>query len=221
MPQPVHCLWWATNLLILAGLCDGLDGRVARATNTTSEFGVQLDSLADVISFGIAPAVLAYQFCSQQSLGLEHWTRITIWITSFFFVGCSAMRLARFNIQESSADTRFFIGMPTPVGAACIASVILYHRSPLTKTGQIYPFAFALFLIGLFLVSNLRFPSLKKRLKSRPSTNWITALIVIILLILIFSFDPFLLILCITYVFSAIAINIAWKLGWRGIEPPN
>jgi CDP-diacylglycerol--serine O-phosphatidyltransferase len=220
--NPSHYLNWAARFLIFAGICDGLDGRIARATNTASEFGVQLDSLADVLSFGMAPAVLAYQygFC-QLGAATNPQIRAVSWAASFFFVACSALRLARFNVQVSFADNRFFVGMPTPVGAACIASVILYKPNPLTTNLQVYLFAFELFLVGLLMVSNVRFPSFKKHLKSRRLTNWTVTGTAILLLMAILKNNQFLLILCATYLLSTIAINAAWKLGWHGVEPPT
>jgi len=219
--DPKYFLTCAAYFLIIAGVCDGLDGRIARATNTTSEFGVQLDSLADVLSFGMAPAVLAYQygFC-QIGANANPQVRAASWAASFFFVACSALRLARFNVQVSFVDTRFFVGMPTPVGAACVASIILYNPNPITTSLQVYSFALELFLVGLLMVSNIPFPSFKKRFKTQRSTNWVTTGTAIILLAMIMRNNQFLLILCAAYLISAIAINAAWKLGWHGIEPP-
>lgn len=219
--SPSFYLSWAARFLILAGVCDGLDGRIARATNTTSEFGVQLDSLADVLSFGMAPAVLAYQygFCQINATASPQ-IRAASWVASFCFVACSALRLARFNVQVSSSDARFFVGMPTPVGAACVAAIILHKPNPLITSGQVYLFAFELLLIGLMMVSNIRFPSFKKRCKSKRSTNWIIAGTAPLLFIIILRNNQSLLILCTTYLLSVIIINVSWRLGWRGIEPP-
>ena len=97
-------------LIGLAILFDTLDGRVARFANATSEFGKEFDSLADQVSFGVAPMVLAYQW------GLHLWPRLG-WLIGFLFVICGAMRLARFNIRQSTSDKRFFVGFPIPAAA--------------------------------------------------------------------------------------------------------
>ena len=101
-------------LIGLGILLDTLDGRVARFANASSDFGKEFDSLADQTSFGIAPMVLAHEW------GMSLWPRMG-WLIGFLFVICGAMRLARFNIQPSSTDKRFFIGLPIPAAAAVIA----------------------------------------------------------------------------------------------------
>ena len=104
----------AALLIIAAGVLDGLDGRIARLTGTTSEFGVEFDSMADISSFGIAPAFLAYEWA------LQPFHRIG-WLIAFLFVACAATRLARFNIQHSTSDKRFFAGLPSPGGGTAAA----------------------------------------------------------------------------------------------------
>lgn len=212
---------WAAKLLILAGIFDGLDGRIARATNTATEFGVQLDSLADVLSFGMAPAILIYQYIFfQPEVIVSNQLRAIITLASFFFIACSAIRLARFNVQASFIDHRFFVGMPTPGGAACIVSIILYHPKQPTSTLLIYTIAIGLLLVGILMISNLRFPSSKKPSKQKRSGNLTTACMVILLLLAILAYNSFLLLLCITYLLVTLTINIGWKLGWQGVKPP-
>ena len=108
----------AAILVIVAALLDGLDGRVARLTNSTSEFGEEYDSLADLVSFGVAPAVLVY------SWGLSDFHRLG-WMASFLFVVCGSMRLARFNIQTKVVDKRYFVGLPIPAAAGTIVTLVL------------------------------------------------------------------------------------------------
>ncbi|MEM1249831.1 MAG: CDP-diacylglycerol--serine O-phosphatidyltransferase, partial [Acidobacteriota bacterium] len=100
----------AILLIFLAAFLDGLDGRIARVTQTESDFGREYDSLADVITFGVGPALLAYLW------GLEHLDRIG-WFAPLFYIVCAATRLARFNINTRVADKRFFVGLPAPAGA--------------------------------------------------------------------------------------------------------
>jgi CDP-diacylglycerol--serine O-phosphatidyltransferase len=96
-------------LILVAGFFDGIDGKVARLTKTTTRFGLELDSLADVISFGVAPALLIYMWA------LEPFGRIG-WVSAFLFVACGALRLARFNVQSGNIDPKRFNGLPIPAG---------------------------------------------------------------------------------------------------------
>jgi CDP-diacylglycerol--serine O-phosphatidyltransferase len=218
---PERYFLWAAGLLVLAGLFDGLDGRVARATNTATEFGVQLDSLADVVSFGMAPAILAYRFGFFQ-LGIhDSHLRAVGWAACFVFTACGALRLARFNIQVGAVDSRYFVGLPIPAGAACVASVIIWHPTPLATTTQAYWFAAELFLVGLLMVSTLRFPSFKKRAAS-PRAVMVTSLfIVLFFALLILLQQAFFVYFFAAYIASALLVNLAWRAGWRGLEPPH
>jgi len=219
--HPSHYFTWSAALLVLAGVFDGLDGRVARATNTATEFGVQLDSLADVLSFGMAPAILAYRYGFFQ-LGLaDPQLRAVGWAASFFFIACGALRLARFNVQVGYVDARFFVGMPIPVGAACVASVILCWPSSPTSSYQAYLFAVELFLVGVLMVSAVRFPSFKKRSHHPHAVHWTTLGLLIVLSLLVILRERFFLPFCTLYVLVTLVINISWKLGWRGVEPPQ
>src|SRR5258708_27312103 len=107
----------AAPLIFWAILLDVLDGRIARMTGTTSEFGAELDSLADVVSFGVAPALLIY------SWGFSSLPRVG-WLVAFLFVVCGALRLARFNVQKTSVDGRYFVGLPIPAAAAPVAALV-------------------------------------------------------------------------------------------------
>ncbi|MCE1228241.1 MAG: CDP-diacylglycerol--serine O-phosphatidyltransferase [Firmicutes bacterium] len=211
----------AAMLLVLAGVFDGLDGRIARATNTATEFGVQLDSLADVLSFGMAPAILAYRYGFFQ-LGMEDpQLRAVGWAASFFFIACGALRLARFNVQVGEVDSRFFVGMPIPAGAACVASVILAWPKPPSSPVMAYIMAFGLFAVGLLMVSTVRFPNFKK-LPPQPSVRrWITIGIVAILCLLIVFPKHFFVGFFAVYILMGLSLNLAWLLGWRGVLPPK
>ena len=218
--HPHYYFTWAAALLVLAGVFDGLDGRVARATNTATEFGVQLDSLADVLSFGMAPAILAYRYGFFQ-LGLaDPQLRAVGWAASFFFVACGALRLARFNVQVGFVDSRFFVGMPIPVGAACVAAVVLCWPSSPTTPLHAYLFAAELFLVGLLLVSTVRFPSFKKASHHPRSIHWTTLAFLVILSLMIIFKERFFVGFFAAYILGTLLLNLAWKLGWRGVEPP-
>jgi CDP-diacylglycerol--serine O-phosphatidyltransferase len=134
---------------------DLLDGRIARLTGTDSEFGLQFDSLADVISFGMAPAILAFGW------GLAPLGRLG-WAAGFVYVTAAAMRLARFNIQSAAgADKRYFVGMPSPAAAGVVASTVFAYPYGLSAYGSAVP-ALALMLVpGVLMVSTIRFRSFK------------------------------------------------------------
>ena len=139
----------------IAMVLDTLDGFVARLTKSSTAFGVQLDSLADVVSFGLAPAILAF------SWGLWPLKRLG-WAAGFIYVTAAAMRLARFNIQTAAAtDKRYFVGMPSPAAASVIASTVYLYPYGLQERETALP-ALAMVLVPAFLmVSTIRFRSVK------------------------------------------------------------
>ena len=145
----------AAPFIGFAVVLDMLDGRIARLTNTTSEFGVEFDSMADIISFGVAPALLS--FC----WGLQALGRLG-WAASFMFVAAAAMRLARFNIQSGGdGDKRYFVGMPSPAAAAILASTVFAFPDGLNDYREALP-ALAMVLVpAALMVSTIRFRSFK------------------------------------------------------------
>ena len=141
----------------LIGWCivlDTLDGRVARFANATSDFGKEFDSLADQVSFGVAPAILVYAW------SLYQWPRMG-WLLCFLFVICGAVRLARFNTQHSTADKRFFVGLPIPAGAGMLAALIFRFPNQLSDRAQSVPVLFLVLVLSLLMVSRLRYYSFK------------------------------------------------------------
>lgn len=219
--RPHQYFLYAAALLVLAGVFDGLDGRVARATNTATEFGVQLDSLADVVSFGMAPAILAYRYGFFQIGMADHLVRNVGWAACFFFVACGALRLARFNIQVGATDPRYFVGMPIPAGAACVASVILCWPDPPARLVNAYLFAGMLFLVALLMVSTVAFPSFKKKPKSPKGVLWSTIGLVALISLLIVFRERFFIGFFGLYILLTLVMNVAWKLGWKGISAPE
>ena len=150
--------------IFIAAVLDGLDGRVARLTNTQSEFGVHYDSLADLVSFGMAPALVMYHWALQH-LRLDGVAAGKLgWLAAFLYVACAALRLARFNSQVSTVDKRWFVGLASPAAAALMASLVwTLHdfgwQGEALRHAAIAPTAG----VALLMVSNLRYPSFKGR----------------------------------------------------------
>lgn len=143
----------AVIAIFTAMFFDGLDGRVARLTNTESDFGVQYDSLADMVSFGIAPAIVSYAW------GLSNLGKLGI-AAAFIYASCAALRLARFNVQSAQSDDKQFTGLPSPAAAALIAGFIGSVQG--AQSQFLYVIAALLTAVaGLLMVSNLKYPSFK------------------------------------------------------------
>lgn len=144
----------AAFLIFVAAVLDGLDGRVARMTGSTSDFGKELDSLADSVSFGVAPALLIYGW-ALQPLG-----RFGS-LVSFLFVACGVIRLARFNIQTAKTDRRFFIGLPIPMAALVLAASVTAAPAGLNARWLQFCVLLLTLLLALLMVSKLRYWSFK------------------------------------------------------------
>jgi len=145
----------AALFIIFAGVLDLLDGRIARMTGTTSEFGSEFDSLSDIVSFGISPAMLAYAWV------LEPFGRIG-WLVAFLFVICAAMRLARYNIQAHRGERRHFVGLSSPVAAGSIAAVAFaFPAKPAAGSPTALPLLLLVATLALLMVSRFRYRSFK------------------------------------------------------------
>jgi CDP-diacylglycerol--serine O-phosphatidyltransferase len=173
-----HDYRMAAVMILVAMLCDTLDGRIARLTRSASSFGVQYDSLADVIAFGVAPGILVYTWA------LRPWGRWG-WLAATLYVTCGALRLARFNVQVGSVERRHFVGLPIPAAAAVIASTVLFYYY---RNGQGDPNKHILMLLLIYavaglMVSEFRYFSFKEfRLHRRHPFPVLLALIVLIML---------------------------------------
>lgn len=144
----------AAPFIGLAIVLDMLDGRVARMTGSTSAFGVEFDSLADVISFGVAPAILSFAW------GLHPLGRLG-WAVGFLFVAAAAVRLARFNIQAGSQDKRYFVGMPSPAAAAVPAATVYAYPWGFQTYADALPVLAIVIVPSLLMLSTIRFRSFK------------------------------------------------------------
>jgi CDP-diacylglycerol---serine O-phosphatidyltransferase len=194
----------------IAMVLDTLDGLIARLTNSSSAFGVQLDSLADVVSFGLAPAILAFTW------GLWPLKRLG-WAAGFIYVTAAAMRLARFNIQTTtSTDKRHFVGLPSPAAGGVIASTVYLFPDGLQEPRTALP-ALAMVLVPAFLmVSTIRFRSVKA-IDVGWQRSYLAVLLAAIVLALIAS-HPRLALVIMSYTYVAFAF-LMWgigKLGRRG-----
>jgi len=163
----------AAIAIFVAMIFDGLDGRVARMTNTTSSFGLQYDSLADMVSFGVAPAIVMLNW------GLMPLDKLA-WGASFAFTVCVGLRLARFNTQAEFTDKRFFIGLASPAGAAVVAAVVWFWHDATVPYGVSVLVALMMIFLGLLMVSNLKYNSFKGLdLKGRIPFVWMLAVVLV------------------------------------------
>ena len=146
----------AAPLIGIAVVLDMLDGRIARMTGTASEFGVQFDSMADIVSFGMAPAILAFAW-GLSALGRLGWT------AAFLFVAAAALRLARFNVQTGSTDKRYFIGMPSPAAAGIVAATVYAYPAGFAEIHVAARLVLLLLVVvpAALMVSTVRFRSFK------------------------------------------------------------
>lgn len=170
----------AAVAIFIAMIFDGLDGRVARMTNTQSEFGAEYDSMADMVSFGIAPGLVAYNW-ALSSFGKFGW------LAAFVYVACAALRLARFNTQVGVADKRYFQGLASPAAAGVIASLI-WVGSEYQIDGQEYGFIIGLITIatGLLMVSNFRYNSFKD-VDWKGKVNFFVVLLIVLAFVVVAS----------------------------------
>lgn len=148
--------------IFVAAVLDGVDGRVARMTNTQSEFGVQYDSLADLVSFGMAPALVMYHWAlSAMKLDGAMFGKVG-WLVAFLYAACAALRLARFNSQVAQVDKRWFIGLASPAAAGLVASFVwTCHDLGLSGSELRYAAAAVTIVAALLMVSRVRYNSFK------------------------------------------------------------
>lgn len=185
--------------ILFSAFMDGLDGKVARLTNTASEFGVQYDSLADLVAFGVAPAFMVWIWV------LHDYGRLGIGV-GFLFVACTALRLARFNVSTAVTSKRFFIGLPSPAAGCSLALIALFVPYLPDWMHKAVPGAVlgATFVVALLMVSRVRYFSFKEYgfLRTHPFKSMVTALLLFVLVLA----EPRLLgfIICVAYLLSGL-----------------
>ncbi len=232
--QEPHHFDWAALAIGFAIPFDALDGRIARMTNTTSEFGKELDSLADVITFGVAPSLLAFTWgfrmlpMTGDLVFRQKLVQFGAFVC-FLFLICGASRLARFNISINPVPKnpgrpgrKYFVGMPIPAAAGIIAAVIhFFHGIPISITWVALIWMALVGLIGFLMVSTWRFWSGKEiNLSNRHPFQWMV-LIGLILYALVFFSQYVLIIMALMYMFSGILARVAysWQRARRMLPP--
>jgi CDP-diacylglycerol--serine O-phosphatidyltransferase len=197
---------FAAVAIFIAMVLDGLDGRVARLTRTQSEFGAEYDSLSDMVSFGVAPSLLMYEWAFKDLGKLG-------WFAAFIYCAGTALRLARFNANIDTVDKRFFQGLPSPAAAAVVAGFVwvMLDNHFSGQESRWYAVILTVFA-GVSMVSNLRFYSFKD-FNMRKSVPFIVIILIALFFILIFSDPPsvlFLLFFC-----YALSGYVLWLLDFR------
>ncbi len=195
--------------IMVAMLWDTLDGRVARLTNTQSTFGAEYDSLSDLVSFGVAPALLVYEW-SLSDLGRFGW------LAAFIYLACAALRLARFNTQVGASDKRYFQGLPSPASAGVIASMIWlkfwnFEYFDIGVVSLSYYIGVAItILCGLLMVSNVRYFSFKEFNSTDKASFRFLLLTVLSLIVLLYKPNIVLFAGFFIYMLSGPFITIFW-----------
>lgn len=192
---------YAAIAVFIAMLLDGIDGRVARLTNTQSAFGAEYDSLSDMVSFGLAPALVMYEWSlsSMVELGWQ-WGKLG-WLAAFIYTACAALRLARFNTQVGLADKRYFQGLPSPSAAAVLMGMVWVMVDTEFKGPELAIPAFILTVaVGILMVSNIFYYSFKE-VNFKGKVPFMTILIVVLALALA-SIDPPKILFAIFFVYS-------------------
>ena len=185
---------YAARAIGLAILFDAFDGFVARATGTNTEFGKQFDSLADMVSFGIAPSILAFTWAVQSLLAADipeaHHISQIAWVVSLAFTICCAWRLARFNVQgmASGSGLRYFLGMPCPAAAGVVAATVHAWKYPIEDWRWSLVWLALVLTLAALMVSSIRFPSFKELpLAKRLHSLWIVVVALLVWSIVVYS----------------------------------
>lgn len=203
----------AAIAIVAAGLFDMMDGKVARLMNATSKFGMQLDSLSDLLAFGVAPALLLYEWA------LQPFGRIG-WMAVFLYVACGALRLARFNIQDDGGGSSF-TGLPIPAAAGVIASFVLFVNRYVPDIDLPLFTATLGYVLAFLMVSNIQYPSFKKAsyLTRKPFGVLVGVLLVFVLI----GSHPEIMLstLAVLYLFSGILLAIKRRALGRPQHNPN
>jgi CDP-diacylglycerol--serine O-phosphatidyltransferase len=215
----------ASRAIGIAILADSLDGRVARAMGTDSEFGKQFDSLADVVSFGIAPAFLAYVWGVRSLAAAEAPAALHLvqlgWLLGFFFVVCCAWRLARFNIQGMApGNNRFFVGMPCPAAAGMIAAVVHFVVYPISDVKLSLLWLALVVGLGVLMSSAVRYYSFKDIQWTKRQPSLAVVLIALLIGAMVYLSRPTLLLIASAYTLHGVVLQVVRTVRHRLASRP-
>jgi len=206
----------AAIAIIVAGLLDGLDGRVARLTNTQSDFGEQYDSLADLISFGLAPALLAFNWSLSSLSDISVFAGNICWLAAILFVACAALRLARFNTQVGIADKRYFQGLASPAAAGTLVFTIWFFvANDVAGPSVRWLIFFEIIVLAILMFSRVRYYSFKAGPSGDKVPVWWVFLAVLIIVLLALDPPVMGMIFGSAYVLSGLFITIAGRRDWK------
>ena len=206
----------AAVAVVIAGVLDGLDGRVARLTHTQTEFGVQYDSLSDLISFGLAPALLAFNWSLSSLSELSPMAGKLGWLAAFIFVACAALRLARFNSQAQNTDKSYFQGLASPAAAGTLVSIVWFFNDQGIAGETVRWLILAVTVaLGLLMFSRVRYFSFKSW--PRGDRIPIGFLFLVVLVFVLLAIDPptVLAAIGIVYVVSGLVMTLLGMRQWK------
>ena len=206
----------AAVAVVIAGVLDGLDGRVARLTNTQSDFGMQYDSLSDLISFGLAPALLAFNWSLFSLRDISPLAGKLGWLAAFLFAACAALRLARFNTQVAKSDKTYFQGLASPAAAGTLVSTVWFFADQgISGPAVRWLMLFETVILGLLMFSRVRYFSFK----SWPMGDRIPIgfLFLLVLVFVLLAIDPptVFMILGVVYVASGLVVTVLGRQQWK------
>ncbi|HMK56658.1 MAG TPA: CDP-diacylglycerol--serine O-phosphatidyltransferase [Dissulfurispiraceae bacterium] len=200
---------WA---IVLANIFDGLDGWIARLTNTATRFGIELDSLSDLVAFGVAPSIMMYKWV------LSPFDRLG-WAAAFLFVACGALRLARFNVQTGAPGSKAFKGMPIPGAATILASIVIFYYDFWTGVpDKNVFFPIITILLSLLMVSTLRYHGLKEIDFRERKPFWALIIFVLVLFVLLIHPSTAIFIFAMAYLIWGLIENIYMLLKRRRLK---
>lgn len=201
---------WA---ILVAMIFDSMDGRVARLTRATSAFGVEYDSLSDLLSFGIAPGLTAYLWA------LEPFGRLG-WLAAFLYIVCAALRLARFNVSTNTVPKKYFQGLPSPLAAATVATAIIFCNEMGLKPNKDLYFPVVLIVLGSLMISTIRFTSFKEFKISRENSFGVLAVGILTMVLIAVKPEVTLFVLAILYIVVGLLADAFRVVFRRGKETP-
>ena len=195
--------------ILIAVVFDQLDGKIARLAGANSRFGIEYDSLADLVSFGVAPALLIYNWA------LVGFGRLG-WLAAFLFLACGALRLARFNVQTTTTDPKYYTGLPIPAAATLIAlTILLYHRLGEKLTTEHVAILIMMYGLSFLMVSNIRYHSFKELelIRRKP----FSVLVFVISSIVVIGYEPEIMLFLFSFAYVLLGpFNLVYR--WRKLK---